>query len=153
MARVFKNGRPVDAKLFKERGEEPSAAFALNTFKRGPVRAEDFRVSAKRAGEPVIGVLENALITQKLRKKPTVQNGELQADPAKDLLKMAVIGRHKAGGNVSCAFVHGFGLKEGALASSVAHDSHNLAVIGANDADMALAANEVRRQGGGFCTV
>ena len=82
-----------------------------------------------------------------------VENGLLQADPEQDVLKCAVFERHHETGNVGYGFVKGFGIKKGALASTVAHDAHNLLVLGSNDADMALAANTLIQSGGGMCAV
>ena len=79
--------------------------------------------------------------------------GQRHADPSRDLLKICVLERHGRNGNVGRGFVHGFGLRAGALASSVGHDSHNLCVVGADDFDMAVAANRVAAFGGGFVAV
>jgi adenine deaminase len=77
-------------------------------------------------------------------------NAERRADPARDIAKVAVIERHGLNGNIGRAFVTGFGLKSGAIASSVGHDSHNICVIGVDDADMAVAANRLTDLSGGF---
>lgn len=82
-----------------------------------------------------------------------VRDGRIQCDPSKDVLKAAVFERHKETGTVGYGFVKGFGIKEGAMASTVAHDAHNLLVIGANDEDMALAANTLIECGGGMVAV
>ena len=76
-----------------------------------------------------------------------------EVDAEKDLLKLVVIERHHATGNVGTALIKGFGLKKGAVASTVAHDSHNLVIIGTNDADILAAAEEIKRIGGGFAIV
>jgi adenine deaminase len=75
------------------------------------------------------------------------------ADPSRDLVKLAVIERHVGSGNIGIGFVRGFGLREGAIASTVGHDSHNLAVLGVDDADMLLAARTLSACGGGQCAV
>jgi adenine deaminase len=82
-----------------------------------------------------------------------VKQGALQADVEQDVLKAAVFERHHATGTVGFGFVKGFGIKQGAMASTVAHDAHNLLVIGTDDADMALAANVLIREGGGMAVV
>jgi len=74
----------------------------------------------------------------------------VEADPARDLLKLAVIDRHTASGTIGRGLVRGFGLKKGALASSVAHDSHNIIVVGANDRDMLAAVVQIIKDGGGI---
>ena len=80
-------------------------------------------------------------------------NGERRADPANDIAKVAVVERHGKNGNIGRAFVTGFGLKRGAIASSVGHDSHNICVVGVDDADMAVAVNRLIEIQGGFVVV
>ncbi len=101
----------------------------------------------------VIGVSEGQFITAKLRVSPSIRDGEVVADPDRDLVKVAVIDRHHGSGSVGLGWVQGFGLRHGALASTVAHDSHNLVVIGADDHDMAIAARLLTACGGGQIAV
>lgn len=82
-----------------------------------------------------------------------VISGQVEADPGQDVLKAVVFERHRATGTAGFGFVKGFGIREGAMASTVAHDAHNLLVVGANDRDMALAANTLLQSGGGMCVV
>jgi len=77
-------------------------------------------------------------------------HGERQVDLDQDAIKVAVVARHGINGNIATAFVHGFGMKRGAIASSVGHDSHNITVVGANEADMAVAVNRLIEIEGGF---
>ena len=111
-----------------------------------------FRIPAEGRCARVIGVLPDCLATEALVDEPLVRDGEALADPSRDLLKIAVIERHMASGAVGKGFVRGMGLREGALASSVAHDHHNLVVVGADDESMMTAARRVgahaRRHGG-----
>ena len=83
----------------------------------------------------------------------TARDGRVEADVEQDVLKMAVLERHHATGHKALGFVQGFGIRHGAMASTVAHDAHNLMVVGSNDADMALAANTLLRSEGGMCVV
>jgi len=101
----------------------------------------------------VIGVIPNQIVTEDLRLEPTTDNGYVVSDPARDLLKIAVIERHHGTGNVGLGLVKGVGLKQGAIASSVAHDSHNLVVIGASDDDMRAAVAAIVEMGGGQVAV
>ncbi|MFN0010080.1 MAG: adenine deaminase [Phycisphaerales bacterium] len=101
----------------------------------------------------VIGMDPTQLVTASLAVPPRVENGRYVADEARDILKLAVIERHRATGNVGLGFVHGFGIRSGALASTVGHDSHNLAVVGTNDRDMYVAARALEEVGGGQCVV
>lgn len=116
-----------------------------------------YRESAQQAGGVqvnVIGLVKNQLRTEWLQKKlPVDSNGYLMADPMQDIAKLAVIERHRASGRTGIGFVHGFGLREGAIATTVAHDSHNLLVLGSNDADMNLAVCTCASMGGGLCVV
>jgi adenine deaminase len=97
----------------------------------------------------VIGVEPGQIVTRALEDDPVVRDGMAVADPERDLAKMAVIERHKGTGRIGLGFVRGFGLRRGALASSHAHDAHNVVVIGVDDDDMAVAANRLREIGGG----
>jgi adenine deaminase len=101
----------------------------------------------------VIGAIDGQLLTGHLRLRPTVANGEVVADPARDLLKIVVINRYKAAAPAAVGFVRGFGLRAGALASSVAHDSHNIVAVGADDGAIAEAVNRVIAHRGGVCAV
>lgn len=112
---------------------------------------DDFKIKAPvdKKQVKVINVIPKQLITKQSLETPLVKNGEVVADTNNDILKIAVIERHKASGNIGLGFVKGFGLKSGAIASTVAHDSHNMIVIGTNDEDMYYAAVElVKSQGG-----
>ena len=114
----------------------------LHTVRCREVTADDFIVPKRGADTPVIGVRDGSIITDFLRMDP---------DKEEDVLPMAVLERHGKNGNIGHAFVHGFGMKRGALASSVGHDSHNLCVVGTNTTDMAVAVNALRQSQGGLC--
>lgn len=107
----------------------------------------DFRIAEKSPKCRVIEVIPGQLIT---KERVTEINFEKDngIDTDRDILKLAVVERHKNTGHIGLGFISGIGLRCGAIASSVSHDSHNLIVIGTNDADMALAANRVREHGG-----
>lgn len=110
----------------------------------------DFGIRAAGTQARVIGAIPDQLITQHLTREVPVQDGWAQADPERDLLKMAVIERHHGTGNIGLGFVQGVGLTRGAIASTVAHDHHNLVVIGADDVSMRTAALAVAKAGGGL---
>jgi adenine deaminase len=123
-----------------------------------PVAAEDFRLEAGRLGPEasahVIGVKENQAPTDHLVLKVAVRAGEVRADPARDLAKLAHLDRHRASGKVQVGLVHGFGFRgKCAVATTVAHDCHNLLVAGTDDGEMARAANELAASGGGQVVV
>jgi len=109
-----------------------------------PVRGEDVRV---------IRVIPHQIVTQTGVVKAPVQGGEVATDPSRDILKIAVVERHHATGNVGVGLVSGFGLKEGALASSVAHDSHNIVVVGASNEEMLTAVTALKEMQGGLVVV
>jgi adenine deaminase len=98
----------------------------------------------------VIGIVPGKIITERRDLDLAIDNGEKQIDLGRDILKIAVIERHGRNGNIATGFVQGFGLKRGAIASTIGHDSHNICVVGATEADMAVAANRLSEIRGGF---
>jgi adenine deaminase len=152
--KVFKQGR-----LLVDQGRLlPEVAFPEHpppppSFHLKALALEAFSPVVESDVVKVIGLIPHQLLTEKRLVPAPVQNGRLAADPGRDLLKLAVIERHRASGNMGLALVQGFGLKRGALASSVAHDSHNLVVVGAAESDMLKAAEHVARLQGGLAVV
>ena len=147
---VISGGRLVTPELFANRQTVPPVGLA--SMKAKPITPEAF-VTKPRPGEnrtPVIGVRPGLILT--FREEATLEHSStgLKPDLANDVIKVAVIERHGINGNIGRSFVTGFGLKRGAIASSVGHDSHNITVIGTNDADMAAAVNRLIEMGGGF---
>ncbi len=116
---------------------------------------DSLRIPARSSSRKirVIAMDPQQLITSERIEVGRVEAGAYVSDPARDILKIAVIERHKATGNIGLAFIHGFALQRGAIASTVGHDSHNLAVVGVTDSDMLLAANALADAGGGQCAV
>jgi len=145
---VVSGGRPVEAVQFDKR--KIVAPVGLDSVKATPVTADAFSVEAKAGEADVIGVVPGRIITEHLKMTLPAADGLAQIDLAQDALKVAVVERHKQTGNIGCGFVSGFGLKEGAIASSVGHDSHNICVVGASEAAMAKAVNRVIELKGGF---
>lgn len=118
------------------------------------VSVDSFKIPAKANRKlRVIGISQTQLLTSELHLAPTVQNGVAVSDTGRDILKMAVFERHHNTGNIGLGFAFGFGLKKGAIATTVGHDSHNLSVVGTNDEDMAVAVNRLREIGGGLIVV
>lgn len=124
---------------------------------RRPVTAEDFAVKAPfREGlirTRVIGIVEGEAFTRNLKEELAVKDWLVQPDVQRDVVKVAVVERHKGTGNIGLGFVKGFGLREGAVASSVAHDSHNIVSVGADGGDISLAVNKLAEVGGGLIAV
>ena len=110
----------------------------------------DFSIPAAKKNMRVIELVADQLITHERIEKPTIADGQTVSDPSKDVLKIAVVERHSGSGNIGKGFVKGFGLEHGALASSVAHDSHNIIIVGTTDEDMHAALKAVVDMGGGL---
>lgn len=121
-----------------------------STIRIAPVTAETLKMPATRAELPIIEVVPGQIVTRKRWEKGRIVRDEVVADPGRDLLKLTVVERHRASGRAGVGLVKGFGLKSGALASSLAHDSHNIIAVGASDEDILLAIQEVARLQGGM---
>jgi adenine deaminase len=151
--RVWKRGR-----LVAEDGRpSPIASSSLPGWMRESMHVRelepsDFSVVAGGAVR-VIGVDAGTIVTRALIGEPLRRDGKACADPGRDLAKLAVIERHRGTGRIGVGFAQGFGLQAGALASSHAHDAHNVVVAGMTDEDMAAAANHLRAIGGGQVVV
>jgi adenine deaminase len=126
------------------------APVARRSVKAPTVTAGDFRTAGNRVETPVIGIVPGKIITEHLTVDIAPVDGDKRPDVARDLVKIAVIERHGQNGNRATGFVKGFGLRRGAIASTVCHDHHNIAVVGADYADMTLAANRLGQIEGGF---
>ncbi len=125
---------------------------ALNNFEARPLSAEALAVVADNGPIRVIRAIEDEIITQEVDEPPTLDHGLAVADTTRDLLKIAVINRYRDA-LPAVDFVEGFGLRQGAIASSVAHDSHNIVVVGCDDACMAQAVNLLVASRGGIAAV
>ena len=148
---VFSAGRKVDAALFATR--KPVDPVGLDSVKARPVSAAHFAVPVAEGETPVIGVLPGKIITEHRRYRLPAKGNQTTVDLAQDIIKVAVIERHGKNGNHANGFVQGFGLKKGAIASTVGHDSHNICVVGVDEDDMARAANRLGEIKGGFVVV
>jgi adenine deaminase len=149
---VIAAGRPVDDALFGARGV--IEASGRRSMKARKVSAEDFRNTGSGPSTPVIGIVPGKVITPRRDVTLPYRDGERFIDLDQDVVKVAVVERHgKSKGNrdgIGRGFVQGFGMKRGAIASSVGHDSHNVTVVGVSEADMALAVNRLAEIEGGF---
>lgn len=148
---VLAGGVVVDETAFASR--EMTAPVARHSVKAPRVGPGDFRTAGNRAETPVIGILPGKIITPHLSFEIPPMDGDKRPDVARDLMKISVIERHGVNGNRATGFVQGFGMQAGAIASTVCHDHHNIAVVGADYADMALAANRLGEIEGGFVVV
>ncbi len=151
VSRVIRRGRVVDDASFE--GRALPALVGRRSVKLDPVDAAVFAIEAGGPETPVIGVIPGKILTEHLHDTVGFREGRQHALPERDLLKIAVLARHGTNHNVGRGFVRGFGFREGALASSVGHDSHNVCVVGASDDDMAVAVNRLIELEGGFVAV
>jgi len=115
-----------------------------------PVSASSFHIPAGPRHIRVIGIVPGQLLTRSVVTEPSVRDGAIVADPARDLVKIAVLERHHASGRAGLGFATNVGLQRGAFASTVAHDAHNVVVLGVDDADMAACACRLAEIGGGI---
>lgn len=148
---VFSAGRQVTDALFAARKSVPPVG--LDSVKARPVNAAHFGVPVAEGETSVIGVIPGKIITEHRRYRLPARGNQTTVDLGNDIIKVAVIERHGKNGNHANGFVQGFGLKKGAIASTVGHDSHNICVVGVSEDDMALAANRLGEIKGGFVVV
>ncbi len=146
--KVIAGGRLVGEALFA--GREQVAPVGLDSVKARPVEAASFDTPAFTGQTPVIGVAAGRIITDRVMMSLPAKNGLAEVDLGQDAIRVAVVERHGRTGKIGRGFVTGFGLKRGAIASSVGHDSHNITVVGTDAADMAVAVNRLIEIGGGF---
>ncbi|MBA7609467.1 Adenine deaminase [subsurface metagenome] len=115
-----------------------------------PFDIEALQIPAEKWTHPTIEIVPNQITTKKVEERPKVEKGFVLPDIERDILKLVVVERHRATGNIGLGLVKGFGLKSGALASSIAHDSHNIVAVGISDSDIYLAISEVEKLQGGL---
>jgi adenine deaminase len=121
-----------------------------DTVRIKPPTGKSLKIVAADETYPVIEIVPGQIVTRKAMEKMKIVDGTVMPDVERDILKLVVVERHKASGNIGVGLVKGFGLKKGALASSVAHDSHNIIAVGANDFDILKAIEEINRLQGGL---
>jgi len=129
---------------------ESSAGGLTRTVNIKPFNIEKLRLLASRETEPIIELVSGQIITKKRIEEVKAYDGVIVPDISKDILKLVVVERHKATGNIGLGLVTGFGLRRGALASSIAHDSHNIIAVGTNDEDIFITIKEIERLQGGL---
>ena len=154
IGRVYKKGNLVaeDGKCLL--AKEPVAAeVQLISMNLEELKEEDLRLQVQSSEVRAIRAVPNTLITEEEIITVADRQGQAVSDANRDLLKIVVIERHQGSGRKGFGFVRGLGLRKGALASTVAHDSHNLIVVGVSDSDMVVAANTLRELGGGLVVV
>ena len=151
---VFKNGKKVaeEGVLIEVPAERKPYPLRSSVNVRW-LYEDDFKIAAKTNKVRVIDLIPGQITTRQLILEPKIENGLVVPDVERDLLKIAVIERHHATGQTGLGLVRGFGLKHGAMASTIAHDSHNIIVVGTNDHDMFTAAVQLVKMQGGITAV
>jgi adenine deaminase len=145
---VLKRGKPLE--------ETPRSVvpdWVRESVRIQQVTPADFEISSSGSDIRAIGLVPDQVVTESLTREPTVEGGLAVADPERDLAKIAVVERHHATGRIGLGFVSGSGLRRGALASTVAHDAHNIVVVAMTDRDMAYAVERLADIGGGIVAV
>ncbi|WP_210162437.1 adenine deaminase [Maritalea myrionectae] len=148
---VIKSGQLVDDAAFAARPSlEPIGLHSMKAQKTTP---DQFKVPASEGKNltPMMGVKPGLILTYREEGVLPREDGILQPDTAQDAIQVSVVERHGKNGNIGHGFVKGFGLKQGAIASSVGHDSHNITLVGTNPDDLSAAANRIIDMRGGFC--
>ena len=145
---VLKAGRPVG-----EIARPTVPEWVRHTVRIGPLSTNDFAIPWEGGRARVIGIVPDQIVTESLEDEPKVERGLAVADPDRDLVKIAVVERHLGTGRVGLGFVRGLGLRAGALASTVAHDAHNVVVVGVKDDDMLRAVRRLAETGGGVVAI
>jgi adenine deaminase len=145
---TLKSGRPVE-----EIPHPDVPEWVKHSVRIRPLTESDFRIPWTGGHARVIGLVADQVVTEHLVDDPTVNGSEAVADPDRDLAKIAVIERHLGTGRVGLGFVRGSGLQRGALASTVAHDAHNIVVVGVHDGDMVRAVRRLADLDGGIAVV
>lgn len=143
---VAKEGKP----LFTCKKYIPDAV--KNTVKIKPVSADDFKIALKGARANVMRIVKGGVVTEKVVREVKSANGDVRLKGT-DLLKLAIVERHHRTGNIGKALLEGYGLKGGAIALTISHDSHNIVVLGDDNEDMAAAVAELERIGGGMAVI
>ncbi|NLY41658.1 MAG: adenine deaminase [Desulfovibrionales bacterium] len=150
IAEVYLAGQPIDAHSW---AAGPSAHTVTKSVHIAPDPPPSLTIPAHEGPVRVIQVVPGQIVTESVELLPTVEHGHIVADPRRDIAKLAVLERHHGSGHIGLGLVRGLGLQRGALASTVAHDSHNLIVAGVNDQDMLAAVQALVASGGGLVCV
>ena len=147
---VSKDGRMVHSRTTVSGGRKLQS---MGSVRIGAIKKDSLVLRSDNPLAKVIQLIPGQIVTKKVMKNIALRDGLAYADLKQDILKIAVVERHHASGNIGVGFVQGFGLKKGAIGSSVAHDSHNLVVVGTNDEDMREVIRSLQNLGGGMVAV
>ncbi len=153
--KVFKDGVLVaeDGKMLSSVNRIRKNPKAKGSVRIKPLKKNSFLLRSDQPLAKVIQLIPDQIVTKKSVKKILLKDGVAYPNIKEDILKIVVVERHKATGNIGIGFVQGFGLKKGAIGSSVAHDSHNLVIVGTNDQDILKTVEAIQAMGGGLAAV
>ncbi len=143
----------VDGTVYEEQDKEQAVQIYDNTVNLGSYHIDKLKLSLCEKKARVIEIIPNSIVTKESIVELTPESGLFEPDAGRDLVKMAVVERHKGSGMAGTGIVKGFQLRRGAVSTTIAHDSHNIICIGMNDADMDIAIKEMERTGGGIAVV
>lgn len=151
---VFKNGELValDGKTLYSPPTRPESKIRSSVNIKW-LQGDEFSIPADGRKVRVIGLVPDQALTESFVEEAPVQDGKIVSDPERDILRIFVVERHRATGNIGKGLVKGFGLKRGAIASSIAHDSHNIIVVGVGDDEIMQAVIQINKMGGGLVVV
>ena len=145
---VAENGNMVSRSIQQRKGPKH-----LGSVRVKPLKKDAFLLRTDQSLAKVIQLIPDQIVTRKAMERVLLRDGAAYPNLKEDILKIAVVERHKATGNIGIGFVQGFGLKNGAIGSSVAHDSHNIVLVGTNDADMLKVTEIIQAMKGGLAVV
>ena len=145
---VAENGNMVSRSIQQRKGPKH-----LGSVRMKPLKKDAFLLRTDQSLAKVIQLIPDQIVTRKAMERVLLRDGAAYPNLKEDILKIAVVERHKATGNIGIGFVQGFGLKNGAFGSSVAHDSHNIVLVGTNDADMLKVTEIIQAMKGGLAVV
>jgi adenine deaminase len=145
---VAEGGKMLSPSIQKRKTPKPKGSVRVKLLKKNAFLLQSDQPLAK-----VIQLIPNQIVTKKVIREILLKDGIAYPNIKEDILKIAVVERHNATGNIGIGFVQGFGFKKGAIGSSVAHDSHNLVIVGTNDQDMLKAVEAIQAMGGGLVAV
>jgi len=151
---VVKSGRFMDIDSLKSTLiSSPSVNYLKKSINLGDISLERLKIKAKGKTIRVIEIIPNQIITRQMVVEVSVKDGYVVPDISRDIVKLVVVERHRGSGNIGIGFVKGFGLRKGALATTISHDSHNIVCVGTKDEDILAAILRLKELGGGIVVV
>ncbi len=153
--KVFKDGKLVaeSNKMLFPHTKKKKSSHVIGSVRIKSLKKDSLLLRSNQSLAKIIQLIPDQIVTKKVMRRVLLKDGVAHPNVKEDILKIAVVERHKATGNIGIGFVQGFGLKKGAIGSSVAHDSHNIVLVGTNDKDMVKAVEVIQTMKGGLAAV